>query len=184
MKTMRTVSDLLRWERLLADDRQAALLSIECPDKIAGKRVPADLNGLTLEEIDRFWQCRTTRDLFLVTGRVLFRWSERRTLRADAYKMMGIVNRVTSELLRIAGLFEAIASRPTAQEIMAGSEALDFGTFGLADWYALRMGLRSHDEAFSTPWLRIYQCRANDAAVVAFQRRLEDIKARELKRKM
>lgn len=181
MRRMKTVADLLRWEPYLRDDRQAALLSVECPERIGRKRVPDDLNGLTLEQLDRFWQCRTAADLFTTAGLVLFGWNERRTMRADAFAMMGVVNRVTSELQRIASLFEGIASRPTPQEMMAGCESLDFGTFGLADWYARRMGLQSHDAAFSTPWVRIYQCRANDAAVTAFQRRLEDIKTREYK---
>lgn len=178
-----TVADLLRWEPYLPDAYQAELRSIECPAKVGRHKVPKDLNGLTLEELDRFWQSRTPADLFEAAGHSLFGWTRKRTMAAKALPMMGVLNFVTAELERIARLFEAANTPPTAQELMAGCDALDFGTFGLADWYTLRMGLHDHDKAFSTPWVRIYQCRANDAATAAFSRRLAEIQRREMQMK-
>lgn len=180
---MKTVGDLLRWEPLLTAERQAKLLNVPKPERIQGRRVPDDLNGLTLEQLARLWSIRDTHDLFTVSAFVLFGWSERRALRADAYRMLGVVNFVTAEVKRIGALFDALASKPTPQEILAGCDSLDFGAFGLADWYARRMGLQEHDRAFATPWVRVYQCRANDNAVALYQRRLADIKTKEIQQK-
>jgi hypothetical protein len=33
------------------------------------------------------------------------------------------------------------------------------------------MGISNHDEAFNTPWIRIWQCRKNDQAVSDYQER-------------
>lgn len=180
---METVADLLKWEPLLTTEQQAKLLNVPCPAHIHRRKVPSDLNGLTLEQLDRLWHIRDTRDLFITSGLVLFGWSTEKTLKADAYDMLGVVNFVAAEVQRIGALFSAITTRPTQQEILAGCEALDFGTFGLADWYAQRMGLQEHDKAFNTPWVRIYQCRKNDTAVAQYQRRLADIKTKEIQQK-
>lgn len=180
---MKTVADLLKWEPLLTADQQAKLLNVPRPERIHRRCVPENLNGLTLEQLDRLWHIRSTRELFTVSGFVLFGWSEKQTLKADAFGMLGVVNFVVDEVKRIGALFDAIASKPTAQEVLAGCDALDFGTFGLADWYTQRMGLQEHDRAFATPWVRVYQCRANDNAVAQYQRRLADIKTKELQQK-
>jgi hypothetical protein len=58
---------------------------------------------------------------------------------------------------------------------MAGIEKLNFGMFGLADWYARRMGISDHDEAFNTPWLRIWQCRKNDIEEAEYRDNLQRI---------
>jgi hypothetical protein len=34
------------------------------------------------------------------------------------------------------------------------------------------MGITDHDEAFATPWLRIWQCRKNDLEEAEYQKRL------------
>ena len=95
---------------------------------------------------------------------------------APAFPMLGLRNMVVAELERIAGLFGMLAREPDAAEVMAGVEQLDFGMFGLADWYAKRMGITDHDEVFDTPWLRIWQCRKNDIEEAEYQERLQKIR--------
>ena len=52
---------------------------------------------------------------------------------------------------------------------------LAFGAFGIADWYARRMGMHNHDDAFSTPWPRIWQCLHNDTEEAEYRKRLGKI---------
>jgi hypothetical protein len=82
---------------------------------------------------------------------------------------------VVAEQERIAALFDSLSREPNADEVMAGIDKLNFGLFGLADWYARRMHITDHDVAFKTPWVRIWQCRANDQKEAEFDRKLQEI---------
>ena len=74
-------------------------------------------------------------------------------------------------------------SKPTAKEKQAGVEKLQFGLFGILDWYAKRMGITDHDDVLTVPWLRIYKCMDMDNKVEQYQRRLNDISMQEARRK-
>ena len=96
--------------------------------------------------------------------------------KAPAMEMLGLRNMVVKEQDRIAGLFKSISRDPEPAEVKAGIAGLNFGLFGLADWYARRMGIHDHDDAFNTPWLRIWQCRKNDIEEGEYQKRLQKIR--------
>lgn len=94
---------------------------------------------------------------------------------ATGREVMGFINMVSREMERIARLFDEIKPTPTAEEQRAGVETLQFGAFGIADFYALRMGITNHDEAFKTPWARIYKCLKMDYEKQQFEKRLRTI---------
>lgn len=169
---METVADVLRWEPYLEDDQIAALKAVPCPARIGRKEAPQDLNDLTLEQLVRLEDIGRNRGVFAAIAEVLLGKDEDWALKAPALPMLGLRNMVVAEQDRIAGLFASLSREHEAAEIMAGIEQLNFGMFGLADWYARRMGITDHDEAFATPWLRIWQCRKNDLEEAEYQKRL------------
>ena len=98
-------------------------------------------------------------------------------------EVVRFVGWVVSEVERINKLFDKIQAKPTAKEQRAGVERLDFGLFGMIDWYARRMGIQNHDEVFQVPWARIYKCMDMDAKTRDYERRLQEIATKEIKRR-
>lgn len=169
---MDTVADVLRWEPYLEDDQVKALKGVACPARIGGRKAPQDLNDLTLEQLVMLEEIGANKGIFAAIAEVLLDKDEAWAMKAPALPMLGLRNMVVAEQDRIAGLFASLSREHEAAEIMAGIEQLNFGMFGLADWYARRMGITDHDDAFATPWLRIWQCRKNDLEEAEYQKRL------------
>lgn len=182
MSRMKTVADFLRWEPYLAESQKQRLAAVECPRRFRIWDVPQDLNSLTLEGLTRLWTIKSSRDVFIAAGGALLGLSEAETLRSPLLPMLGIVNMVSRELPKIADMWDRAHGDPTADELAAGCAQLDFGIFGLADWYARRMGMTSHDEAFATPWLRVWQCAVNDERVRQYNVRLAEVQRQHYNR--
>lgn len=92
-----------------------------------------------------------------------------------AIEVLGIVNMVQSEMERIGKLFQSLQTDKTSDELAAGIEKLEFGAFGILDWYAQRMGIIDHEEVFATPWARIFQCMRIDHENQEFEKRYRKI---------
>lgn len=180
---MKTVADVLRWEPFLEADQIDALKEIAPPARVGLTEVPQDLNDLTLGELIQLESIGAEKGVFAAIAVVLLDKSEEWAAKAPAMEMLGLRNMVVKEQDRIAGLFRSLARDPEPAEIMAGIEGLNFGMFGLADWYARRMGISDHDDAFDTPWLRIWQCRKNDIEEAEYQKRLQNIRTNMAKAK-
>ena len=174
---MKTVADVLHWEPYLEDDQVAALKEVTPPARIGLTDAPQSLDDLTLGQLIQLEQIGAEKGVFAAIAVVLLDKDEDWAMKAPALPMLGLRNMVVKEQDRIAGLFRSLVREPEAAEIMAGIEKLDFGMFGLADWYARRMGITDHDEVFDTPWLRIWQCRKNDIEEADYQKRLHNIRA-------
>ena len=180
---MKTVADVLHWEPFLEDDQIDALKEIAPPARIGHTDAPQDLNNLTLGQLIQLESIGAEKGVFAAIAVVLLGKDEDWAAKAPAMEMLGLRNMVVKEQNRIAGLFQSLSHEPDAAEVMAGIEKLDFGMFGLADWYARRMGISDHDEAFNTPWLRIWQCRKNDIEEGEYQKRLQNIRTNMAKSK-
>lgn len=180
---MKTVADVLRWEPFLEADQLEALKEIAPPARVGLTDAPQDLNDLTLGQLIRLESIGAEKGVFAAIAVVLLNKSEDWAAKAPAMEMLGLRNMVVKEQDRIAGLFRSLARDPEPAEIMAGIEGLNFGMFGLADWYARRMGISDHDDAFNTPWLRIWQCRKNDIEEAEYQKRLQNIRTNMAKAK-
>ena len=76
---------------------------------------------------------------------------------------------------RINKLFASTSVPPTAEEQQAGADSLNFGPFGLLDYYALRMGITDHEAVEYVPWVRVYKCLDMDAMKMRYERRLRKI---------
>ena len=172
---MKTVADLLHWEPLLEAEQIAALKKVPCPARIGRTEAPQDLNGLTLGQLVQLEDIGRNKGVFEALAVVLLEKPEGWAMTAPALPMLGLRNMVVREQDRIAGLFAMLAREHTPAELMAGVEKLSFGMFGLADWYARRMGISDHDDAFNTPWIRVWQCRKNDIEESEYRERLQKI---------
>lgn len=180
---MKTVADVLHWEPYLEDDQIAALKEIATPARIEGKQAPQDLNDITLGQLVQLESIGAEKGVFCAIAVVLLGKGEDWAMKAPAIEMLGLRNMVVSEQERIAGLFQSLSREPEAAEIMAGIDKMNFGMFGLADWYARRMGISNHDDAFNTPWVRIWQCRKNDIEENEYQKRLQKARTNLAKKK-
>lgn len=174
---MKTVADVLRWEPLLEADQVNALKEVACPAEIKGIKTPQSLDDLTLGQLIQLETIAAEKGVFAAIAVVLLGKDAEWAMSAPALEMLGLRNMVVSEQDRIAALFASLSREHTAAEIMAGVEQLSFGMFGLADWYAKRMGIHDHDDAFNTPWVRIWQCRKNDIEEAEYHKRLQKIES-------
>lgn len=172
---MKTVADVLRWEPFLEPDQVNALKEVACPAEIGVLQVPQSLDDLTLGQLIQLEAIAAEKGIFAAIAVVLLCKDAKWAMSAPALKMLGLRNMVVAEQERIAALFASLAREHTAAEVMAGIEQLNFGMFGLADWYARRMGISDHEEAFNTPWIRIWQCRKNDIEEAEYAKRLQKI---------
>lgn len=174
-----TTEHILRIEKALTPDSRQWLNSRPRPGRLFGCPVPESLDGLTfgellsLQEIDGM----NNGDSIVTLARVILksRRNKRRILRERCDRVFGFVAFVTRELERIGDLFKRIEHTPDEDEVAAGVNDLDFGPFGLVDWYARRMGITNHDDVLRVPWLRVYQCMKMDAERDAYERRLRDV---------
>lgn len=165
-------------EKALTADSREWLRNCPRPERLFGRRVPESLDELTFGELLGL-QADEHNDgasiVALVRAILKVRRPARFILAARCDKVFGFLNWVTAELERIGGLFKAIEHQPDEDEIAAGVNELEFGPFGLVDWYARRMGITNHDDVLSVPWLRVYQCMKMDADRDAYERRLRDV---------
>ena len=169
---MKTVADVLHWEPYLNDEQLAELRKVVTPAEIGRKQAPQDLNDITLGQLIQLQSIGAEKGVFVAIAVVLLKKTEAWAMSAPALPMLGLRNMVVAEQERIAGLFKMLEREPDAAEVMAGIDKLNFGMFGLADWYAKRMGIHDHDAVFDTPWIRIWQCRKNDIEQGEYQERL------------
>lgn len=143
------------------------------PEKVCGVQTPADLNKITLGE---YLALRSMKPENALTEAavILLGVSAADISAEDSAAVLGFANFVAKELERISALFDKTKVPPTEDERAAGVEKLDFGPFGVVDWFALRMGI-THDEADATPWVRVYKCLDIDAQKQRYERRLRDV---------
>ncbi|GJG39125.1 hypothetical protein PRLR5107_15400 [Prevotella lacticifex] len=93
-------------------------------------------------------------------------------MKADVNDVFGFLAFVTKELEKINKLFTSIKQTYSKEEEAAGIRELDFGSFGVLDWYARRMGIPNQNDVRDVAWVRIYQCMKNDNMQSEFERRL------------
>ena len=151
------------------------------PDALCGRNVPATLNVLSYGQLDDLRDASSkTNDIELAVEltRVLF-GEELNLFGEDVNKVFGFVRFCTEELKRINELFSRLKPQYSSEELAAGADKLDFGSFGVLDWYAKRMGITNQNEVRSVAWVRIYQCMKNDHEQQMFERRLHEVYMRK-----
>ena len=162
----------------MTSDTIKSLVLIPPPKKFCKKDVPDTLQMVTFGVLTQLQQAAQDNDYLKTCCKlvsVLTGVDEKIVASRKAYDVLGIVNMVQSEMERIGKLFQSLNTDKTSDEQAAGIERLNFGAFGIVDWYAQRMGIVDHEEVFNTPWARIFQCMKIDHEQGEFEKRYRKI---------
>ena len=153
------------------------------PAKLCGVPVPQDLGTATygmIADLGNLDEGNEVQGIFDICRIVLGVDSES-VCRESADAVLGFVNFVTGEMDKINKLFESVSIKPTPEEERAGVHDLSFGTFGVMDWYARRMGITNQNDVRAISWMRIYRCLQMDNETALYERRLNKIYAENKK---
>ena len=152
------------------------------PAFVGKHEIPDTLDNITIGQLIELSTLHDDKALYEIPRIILgIEAKELDTLRAvDVVRFIGWT---ISETERINKLFESTNVKPTEQEKRAGIERLQFGLFGMVDWYAQRMGIADHEQVMQTPWMRIYKCLDMDGKKCLFNRRLSEVINNEYRRK-
>ena len=168
------------------EENKEILNNAEKPEYIFGKKVPEDLKFITFGQYsdlcDVFSQEQNL-SIFSEVAKILFDVTDEEINEAAVQDIWGLSIFAAKEIGNINNLFGEIRMDYTEQEKKAGIEKLQFGTFGILDWYARRMGIHDQNLVNNEKWVRIYQCMKNDMEDAKYQRRLQKVYEQEAKRK-
>lgn len=172
-----TTKELLILSAVTKDDMQAKLSRLQRPSFVCGRRVPENLHSLTLGELFRLQAIQSEEDAVIVPCEVILKMDAKAVMKAEASEVFGFIIWVADEMKKINKLFERTRIPPTKEEKQAGVERLNFGAFGIIDWYAQRMGIVDHEAVEFVPWVRVYKCLEMDAERTRYEKRLRDVYA-------
>lgn len=170
----------------MTEETIKGIVFIPVPKTFCKKPVPQDLQGVTFGTLTQLQQAPTDNDYLKTCCKLV---SVLMGVPADvvasrrAVDVLGVVNMIQAEMERIGKLFKSLQVEKSSDELMAGIEQLDFGAFGLVDWYAQRMGIIDHEEVFKTPWARIFQCMKIDYERGEFEKRYRKLVTRRTSKK-
>lgn len=153
------------------------------PLKVGKVPTPDNLNSMTLGQMIELSELQNGSEMFYKVCSVLLGMSVKEVNKAAAVEVVRFVGWVAGSVKRINNLFDSVKNKPTKEEVQAGINRLNYGIFGLIDWYAKRMGIADHDEVLGVHWGRVYQCLKMDNETTEFQKRLNKIYADEVKSK-
>lgn len=171
-----------RWARI-APVSNFQMQTFSRPLHVGKRTTPENLNELTIGQLIDLSTVVEGMELFYHVCNVILGASHTEIRRARATDVVRFVGWVTGEVEKINKLFESASGQPTEAERRAGIEKLNFGLFGMLDYYALRMGIKDHDEVLRVKWMRVYKCIDIDNKKNLFQRRLQEVMRDEYRRK-
>lgn len=158
---------------------QEQIKNLPKPYSVGGVKTPDSLNDITIGELMELQSAENERELILKCCTILLSLDERNALKSQADEVLGFSVWVSKELERIAKLFQGTTIPPTPEEKQAGVDSLNFGMFGILDYYALRMGITDHEEVEKVKWIRVYKCLDMDAKKARYEKRLRTIYAKK-----
>lgn len=161
------------------EDHQKELLDRlkkqECPMFLCGREVPKNLNKISYGQLDDLQTASDADDPIAETCHVLLGIDKKELMEEDVNDVFGFIMFVTRELERVNKIFSSLKPSYSQEERAAGVESLDFGSFGVLDWYAQRMHIANQNDVRDIAWVRIFQCMKNDNEKNEFERRLYQI---------
>ena len=151
------------------------------PFSVGGVTTPETLNELTIGQLIDLSGISDFDGMHTIC-QVILNLTPEQTDEALATEVVRFVGWVLGEVEKINKLFEGASGEPNQWERLAGIDKLNFGLFGMLDYYALRMGYTNHDDVLQVKWTRIYKCIDIDNKKKLFQRRLQEVMANEHRR--
>ena len=176
-----TLNELFILDGVVAnkEEVQNQMKNLPKPYSVGGVKTPDSLNDITIGELMELQSAENERELILKCCTILLSLDERNALKSQANDVLGFSVWVSKELERIAKLFQSTTIPPTPEEKQAGVDSLNFGMFGILDYYALRMGITDHEEVEKVKWIRVYKCLDMDAKKARYEKRLRTIYAKK-----
>lgn len=180
----RSYRDFLLLFPLCCEDKQKEIKDylevLPAPTFINDKEICTNLNAITYGQLDDLSRINNGDPVVNVFD-ILLQMQKEDVYALKVGDVFGFCNMVTREVTRINKLFSSISLEHTPDEVAAGIDQLSFGSFGILDWYAKRMGITNQNEVRSVPWVRIYTCMKNDTAQVAYERRYNQVLTNKVK---
>lgn len=173
------------WFIIACHSEDTATLNMETmtrPLYVAGKQTPESLNEITLGQMVELSQMKSGREMFYKVCWELLKIDTAQVDSARAVDVVRFVGWVLGRVKEINELFEKTKGNPSPEEVRAGINKLNFGVFGMIDWYAKRMGITDHEVVMSVPWIRLYKCLDMDSKTNEYQKRLAKIRNDEYRR--
>lgn len=172
--------------QFMTEDSIKSFKNIPSPEKVCGVNVPGDLQLVTYGTLCTLQRAAVAGDEMRTVMNIvnaLTDASDEAIMSEPAANVLGLLNMVESEMERIGKLFDTLQSSLTGDQMAAGADKLNFGTFGIVDYYAKRMGLKDHDEVFAVPWQRIWQCLKIDKENADYEQRYRQVIERKHKKR-
>lgn len=145
------------------------------PNVLLGLDVPNDLNNITFGQLCELQKMSNDDDILFSPAKILLDLGVNTIKKANVEEVIGFGLWVIAEVGRINELFSSIPHEYSSEEMRAGINDLNFGEFGIVDYYALRMGITDHEQVMNVPWVRIYMCMNMDAKKAVYAKRLREI---------
>lgn len=164
-------------------EQYAAMRFLPRPLTVCGRDVPENLNLISYGQLDDLHDCPDGPGAIVGCCTVILGVTEAEVLRERADRVLGFAAFCNREVERINKLFSSIRTDYEPEEKMAGIDKLKFGSFGVLDWYARRMGIADQDQVRAVPWIRIFQCMRNDNEQGKYERRLREVYRRKNQKK-
>ena len=152
------------------------------PAFVANVRTMENLDNITFGQLIQLSELQDSDDAFFIICEVLLGLTRAQTRKARAIDVVRFVGWVTTEMKKIVKLFEKVNIKPTRLETLAGIDTLQFGLFGVIDWYAQRQGIQNHDDVLQVNWMQVWKCMDMDAKKIWYNRRYNKVLENEQRR--
>lgn len=150
----------------------ATLDKAVCPKFLCGKEVPKDLFSISYGKLDELRNASESLDPAAECLKILLDLNPVEIYRLNVFDVFGFMHFCKNQIEKINNLFNSLKIHYTSEEISAGVKELKFGSFGVLDWYAKRMGITNQNEVRDVAWVRIFNCMKNDTEQNNYERRL------------
>lgn len=172
-----TLNEFLNISRAMTD-RDAVIEALKRsgkPEKVGKHATNVDMNAITYGELVTLQTMSNDSELMTTPCKLLLGMSEDEIFASPFSEVLSFSFWVATEVERINKLFAKTHVPPTSEELQAGCDKMNFGAFGIIDWFARRMGISNHEEVERVPWARIYKCLEMQQAETIYQRKLQKL---------
>jgi len=150
----------------------ATLDKAEKPGFLSGVEVPASLSMISYGKLYDIRNATESKDPAAECIKILLGLNDKQIYTLNVFDVFGFMNFVKEQISNINNLFASLKVNYSSEELAAGVKDLEFGSFGVLDWYARRMGITNQNEVRNVAWIRIYNCMKNDTDQNNYERRL------------
>ena len=158
----------------IRNDLQKQLEKADKPTDFGGVKVPENLNEVSYGLLDDLANIakENNGDPMAEAICLILNIPAEKVYEANVFDVFGLAKWIGEEVKKINRLFERISPNYSPEEVAAGVKSLNFGSFGVLDWYANRQRISDQNLVRDVAWVRIYTCMKNDNAKAEFSKRL------------